>query len=109
MVGAEVDDDDVLRQGRRERGALAVREGQEDDVGLGELVRVGRREDAVGQLGQLRVHVRDGEPGAAAGRERPDGQLGVAEEQTEQFAAGVATRSCDCCGPTHVLIIHSPA
>ena len=57
-VSAEIDDHDVLGQLRRDGGRLAVRQCEEDDVGLGEPGRVGRLEHPPGVLPQVRVHRR---------------------------------------------------
>src|SRR6185437_4221466 len=72
---------------------LAVREGGEEQVGIGQGVRVGAGEDGVvkaGVPGELRVRGGHRLPGAAVGGERADLEVRMTGQQPEQFAARVA-------------------
>ncbi len=90
MVGAQVDHDRAVLQVGRDRTGLAVRQREEDDVGLGEGVGVGRDERAVAQGGEVRVQRGDPRAGAAARRQRADREVGVAEQQAHELASGIA-------------------
>ena len=86
VVGAQVDHDRAVLQVGGDRAGLAVRQREEDDVGLGEGVGVGRDERAVAQGGEMRVQRGDPRTGAAARRQRADGEVGVAEQQAHELA-----------------------
>src|SRR5450759_4423923 len=88
-VGAEVDHCQLVRQSCGQGGGLAVRQGQEGHVGVGQRGRLGGGKGPAGQLRELRVgggHVRSRR---AAGRERGQLEPGVAEQQPQQLAPGV--------------------
>ena len=95
-VGAAVDDEHVVGQGRRDRCRVAVREGEEHDVVTGERFGVGGQQLAVGQRHQVRVVLAHRRPGAGAGGHRSDLEPGVAAEQPQQLAAGVPAGSRHC-------------
>ncbi len=61
VVGAEVDDLHVRRQLRGDRGRLAVRQGEEDQVGAGQAARVGGGEGQL-EVDQMRVDGATGVP-----------------------------------------------
>ena len=80
-----------------------MRQGQEDDVGRRQQVRVRRVEDAVGQRPKVRMQPADRLAGVAAGRDRPDGELRMAEQQTQQLTAGVPARAGHSGRQSHVV------
>ncbi|CCH71807.1 hypothetical protein BN11_110027 [Nostocoides australiense Ben110] len=94
-VGAAVDDDDLVGQLRGQRRAVAVREGEEDDVVPGQHLCRGVLEQAVAQRRQVRVDRAQGLPGVAARRQRPDLHLGVREQQADELASRIPTRTRD--------------
>ena len=70
-----------------------MREGGEEQVGVGEDVRVGAGEDGAveaGMAGQLRVRRGHRRAGVAVRGQRTDLEVGMASQQAEQFAARVA-------------------
>ena len=80
-----------------------MRQGQEDDVVAGERLRAGLLEDPVGERHQVRLEATERLAGVAAGRQRADLDLGVAEQQAQQLTAGVPAGSGDRdLGPRHV-------
>ena len=93
MVGAEVYHQHVRAELRGELRGVAVRQGEEDDVvpaeGLGG--RVGQR--PAGQRHQVRLVGAQLRAGAARRGERADLDLGMGEQQAQQFAARVPARS----------------
>jgi hypothetical protein len=63
-----------------------MRQGGEEQVGLGQDVRVGAGEHAAveaGVAGQLRMHLGHRRPGAAAGRHRADLEGRMTGQQTQ--------------------------
>ena len=99
-VGAAVDDDDLVGQLRGERGRVAVRQREEDDVVAGQRVDGGRLEHAVGERDQVRVDAPEPFTGTAGRRDGADLELRVGEQQPEDLSSGVAARPRHCC-PDH--------
>ena len=93
-----------------ERGGLAVRQGEEDDVGLGEHVG-GRRRRRRGPASCGRCGCRSvtGRPALLPAASGPTVEVGVGEQQAEQLAAGVAAGARDRCCHPHASTIHDPA
>ena len=90
MVGAEVDDRHLASKPGGERGRLAVRQGQEHQVGLPEGRGVGGGHHLVGQRRQRGVHLPDPATGLAPGSHQPRAQRRVAEQEPEQLTPGIA-------------------
>ena len=101
MVGAEVDDGQVGRQGGGDGGGLPVRQGEEDQVGLGQRGRLGRRQHPVGQADQVRVDGAESLPRAGVSGDRAHVELGVRGQQAQQLAARVSAGSGDGDGRSH--------
>ena len=103
MVGAEVDDRQVGRQGGGDGGGLPVRQGEEDQVGLGQR-RPGRSAASTrsARLSQVRVEPRRvARPALAWAATGPTLELGVRREQAQQLAARVSAGSGDGDGRSH--------
>ena len=97
----------MVRETRGQLRGLAVRERGEEQVGVGQDVRVRAGEDGVveaGIPGQLRVRRRHREAGAAVRGERADLEVGVTGQQPEQFAARVAAGPRDRNPGTHMSL-----
>ena len=101
-VGTEVDDRQVGGQLGHQSRRLAVRQGEEDEVGLRQRCGVGRDEAGVGEGGQLRVDAGDRLAGLGVGRDRSEPQLGMSEDEAQQLATRVATRPGNRRRRTHV-------
>src|SRR3546814_14752677 len=92
-VGAAVDDDGVTELRGQFRG-MPVRQAEEDDVMTGQQGGIGGLQDPVGQRQQMRVMLAEAAARAGGAGECPDGQApvrigGMAEQQSEDLAAGV--------------------
>ena len=94
-VGAAVDDDGVLAERLGDRGGLAVRQAEEDDVVAGQGLdrRVGQ--DPVGQREQVRLERAEPLARVGAGGQRADLDVGVPQQQAQHLAPGVPTGSGD--------------
>jgi hypothetical protein len=66
-------------------------QGEEDEVGRGQPVRMGIGEGQAGQPAQVRVHGGDRCPGVGSRGDRTEFKVGMRGDQAEQFTAGVAT------------------
>ena len=101
VVGAAVDDDDVLRQPSGHRPRLAVRQGEEDDVGARE--RLGRRlgEAQAGERAQMRLDVAEQLPGVGVGGDGGHLEVGMRGQEPEQLASRVSARAGDGDGEGH--------
>ena len=80
---------------------MAVRQGEDDGVVAGEHLERRVLEEPVGERRQVRVDRAERLPGVRGGRERPDLQLGVLEEEAHDLSPGVPARPGDC-DPLHV-------
>jgi hypothetical protein len=74
---------------------VSVRQREHDGVVTREDVGSGGLEHPVGEWGEVRVHVRQGLPGASRRRDGTDLELRVRQEQPEDLATGVPARSRD--------------
>ena len=93
VVGAAVDDEDVVRQLRGELRGPAVRQGEEDDVVSRELLGGGLGDRPVGEGGQVGlVGAEDGARGLPR-RHRPDLDLGMAQGEPQHLTPDVSTGS----------------
>ncbi len=76
-----------------------MRQGEEDQVGVGEGVGRGVGQHPVGEARQLRVHRAEGLPGAAVRGHRAELELRVPVDQAQQLTTGVPAgtgdRDCD--------------
>ena len=93
-VGAEVDDAYVRRQLRGDGRRLAVRQRQEDEVGVGQpfgVVASNVRSARASRCGWTSVTRRTG---TAPRRHRAELELGMAENQAQQLTAGVPAGAC---------------
>jgi hypothetical protein len=82
-----------------------MRKGEEDDVGATQGVGIGRHEDSVRESGQLRVHLPEPTPRARSRGHGADLDIGVPEEQSEEFATGIARGTGDRSSQGHREII----
>jgi hypothetical protein len=80
-------------------------QGEEDQVGRGQPVRIGGREGQAGQSGQMRVHGGDRCPGVGARGDRTEFEVGMPGDQAEQFTAGVAAGPSDRHADTHRVLL----
>ena len=95
VVGAAVDDHDVVAEGGGEGAALPVRQRQEDHVVPGQRLSGRRLEHAVGERQQVRLQGPEPLTRIRVAGEGTDLHLGMAEKQPEQLSPGVAA------GPGH--------
>ncbi len=93
MVGAHVDDEDVVSQLGGDGGGLAVRKGEEDDVVACERLGGGRFQGAVRQRHEVRLQGSEELSGVGVAGECADLHLGVREQQAQDFSARVPARS----------------
>ena len=82
-----------------------MRKGEEDDVGTTQGVRVGRHQDSVCESGQLRVHLTEPTSRARSRGHDADLDIGVPEEESEEFATGIARGAGDRSSQGHREII----
>src|SRR5690606_18841800 len=102
VVGAAVDDEDVLAQPCGDLGGPAVRQREEHDVMTGELGGGGLGQDAPGQgseMGMVRTEL-----GARVGarRQRADLELWMSRQDAQQLAARVSAGAGDRRPDSHV-------
>jgi 3-methyladenine DNA glycosylase AlkD len=93
VVGAQVDDLHVVRDRRREGARDAVRQRQEDQLGIGHRARGRLAQDEVGGRAQPGMHVAEALAGVLVCGGGHDVQVRMAGQQPQQLAAGVATRA----------------
>lgn len=93
MVGAHVDDEDVLAELGGDGGGLAVREREEHDVVAREDLGVGRLQGPPRERHEVRLQGAEELSGVGVAGQRADLHLGVREEQAQEFTARVSTRS----------------
>ena len=86
-----------------------MRQGQDDDVVLGEDLRLGGLDDSVRQGQQVRVVVAESTAGGRGCGECADLHLGVGREQAQDLTACVASGSGNSNCPSHTATIHPPA
>ena len=91
MVGAAVEDDDVFAELGGQRGRVTVRQREEDDVVPREVRRRRLQQHSVGERHQLGLHGAQRRTGTAACCQRPDLDLRVRAEQSEQLTSDVPT------------------
>ena len=89
-VGPEIDDREGIRQLGRQGGGLPVRQGEEDEIGLGQHRGGGLDQRKVRVLRQVRMDRTDRLTGPTPGRQRTDADLGMRGEQAEQLSPGIA-------------------
>ncbi len=92
-VGTHVDDEDVRAELLGDGGGLPVRQREEDDVVSGEDLGGGFLEDATGERQQVRLQCAEFLSGVGVAGQSTDLDLGVSQEQTQQFPTRVPTRS----------------
>ncbi len=97
MVGAAVDDDDVLGQLGSEVGGRPVWQGEKHDVVPAEGLRRGRFEHPVADGGEVRVDVAQPFPRLRVGRQRAEPDLWVPQQQPDDLTTGVPAGAGDCC------------
>ena len=90
VVGAEVDDSRRLGQLVGERTRRAVRQGEEDEIGVMEQARRGLGEDEVGDRPQVGVHLADALTGVAVRRDHHDVEVRMPGDEAQQLATGVS-------------------
>ena len=108
VVGTAVDDDGLVRQGCRERGRVAVWEGEDDGVVADE--DLGRRllEDDVGDGAQVRVDLAEATAGVSPGGDGAELEVGVRGDETDRLTPGVPARADDGDAWAHQLLLSSP-
>jgi len=74
---------------------VAVGQGEEDDVVAGKGLGGGFGEDPVSERGQVRVVLAEPGPGVAARGECPDLNVGVGEQEAQQFPSYVPAGAGD--------------
>lgn len=97
VVGAHVDDEDVLAELGGDGGGLPVGQRQEDDVvptalACEDLGR-GRLQGPAGERHQVRLEGAEELSGVGVAGQRADLHLGVGEQQTQDLSARVPARS----------------
>ena len=98
VVGTEVDDQrPVVGQCSSDGGGLSVRQGQEHDVVMRQVRRVGGGEHLVAPVCQARVHVGDPHPRLGPGRQQGHIDGRVSGQQSDEFAARVPAGPHDGC------------
>lgn len=93
MVGAHVDDEDVLAELGGDGGGLAVREGEEDDVVAREDLGGGRLQGASRERHEVRLQGAEELSGVGVAGEGADLHLGVRQQEAQDFPARVPARS----------------
>jgi hypothetical protein len=89
-VRAQIDDELITGQSARDGRGFAVGQGQEHDVSTGQGIWIGGHELAVGKCRQRGMDLPQAPAGLAPRCDHADLQLGVAQEQTQELAAGIA-------------------
>ena len=84
-------------------------QGQDDDVVLGEKLRLGRLDDPVGQRQQVRVVVAQTATGGGGRGERTDRHLRMIGEQAQNLTARISGGSGNSYCPSHAVTIHPHA
>ena len=86
-----------------------MRQGQDDDVVLGEDLRLGGLDDSVRQGQEVRVVVAESTAGGRGRGECTDLHLRVGREQAQNLTACVPGGSSNSNCPSHAATIHPPA
>jgi hypothetical protein len=93
VVGAAVDHHGVGRQLRGDLRAGPVGQGEEHDIVPAQSIRGGGLQDTVGERMQVRLVIAQRRAGTGGGGERADLELGVAQQDSQQFTPGVSAGS----------------
>ncbi len=94
VVRTQVDHAHAGRQRRRDSAGRAVWEREEHDVGFDTGKGGGICEDPAGEIRQVRMDRCDVLPGRRTRRHQAELDLRMPEQQSQQFAARIATRPC---------------
>ncbi len=96
-IGSAVDHQDVIAELGSDGPGLAVRQAQEHHVVSRQDLGGRGLQDAIGQGHEMRMVLAERCAGARCGRERADLDVGVCQEQSQYFAAGVPARAGNSC------------
>ena len=96
-------------QGGRDLAGGAVRQGQDDDVVIGQALDVGGLDGAVRQGDEVRVVAAQDRSGRGPGGQGADLDAGVGRQEAEDLAPRVSGRTGDRCCPRHAGSIRAGA
>ncbi|GAA3110921.1 hypothetical protein GCM10020254_66290 [Streptomyces goshikiensis] len=105
MVGAHVDDEDLVAELGGDGGGLTVRQGEEHDIMSREHLGGGRLQGAAGERDEVRLERTEGLPGVGVRGQRADLHLGVREQQAQYLTARVPARPGHRCTNHHRTLL----